>query len=75
MKQRLAWRHPARRTAARAAAICGLLVVAIAGCGDDDANDETPEVPVVTNEMGVETFEPTDDPFGMPATVEPEENS
>jgi hypothetical protein len=46
-----------------------LVAALAAGCGDDDGSDV--ESPPVTNEFGVETFEPSDDPFFEPETDEP----
>lgn len=61
--------HPRvpRRLAATMVAVG--LVAGLAACGDDDGNGE--EAPVLTNEFGVETFEPGDDTFVMPETFEP----
>jgi hypothetical protein len=54
----------------RVAAPVIVFLLALAGCGDDDADDAPP----MTNEMGLETFEPEDDPWFMDATVEPGES-
>lgn len=43
----------------------------LAACGDDDADDA--DTTVMTNEFGVETFEPGEDnPWFEPETLEPE---
>jgi hypothetical protein len=49
-----------------------LVALALLGaCGDDDTT--TDDSPPLTNEFGVETFEPWEDnPWFEPATLEPE---
>lgn len=59
--------RPLRRLATAAAVLS--LAAGLAACGDDDGDTE--QAPVVTNEFGVETFEPGDDTFDLPDTVEP----
>jgi hypothetical protein len=50
-----------------------VLTLALAGCGDDDADTGDPDTTVMTNEFGVETFEPGEDnPWFEPETLEPE---
>lgn len=49
-----------------------LVLVLVAGCGDDDGGDQPgTDSPPLTNELGVETFEPSDDPWYSPETAEP----
>lgn len=56
-----------------AAGVAVALALGLSACGDDgDDGDEIENAPVMTNEFGVETFEPGDDPFGLPETVQPE---
>ena len=62
---------PTRRVAA--AMLATLRAVGLAGCGDDDGDGDSTDQPPVTNELGVETFEPGDDPFELPQTLEPED--
>jgi hypothetical protein len=60
----------------RAAVAILAALVAISGlaaCGDDDAGPT--DQPPLTNELGVETFEPGDDPFDLPETLEPDDGS
>ncbi len=67
-------KNPSGRIAAGLAALA--LAAGLAACGGDDdgAGDgnDVENAPVMTNEFGVETFEPGDDPFNMPETVEPD---
>jgi hypothetical protein len=46
-----------------------VLGLSLSACGDDDAPQQ--EAPPVTNEFGVETFEPSDDPWADVETTEP----